>query len=238
MNANEKLYNELWKIKKVRSHTFWITWDKFKDLIPVKNPKLLDIGCGIRPRIPIKGSYFLDLSKPALKTLAYYGGICRHGDATDLPYDDNFFDLVNAAEVFEHIENDHKAAQEVFRVLKPGGIFCISVPMSMKYWTKFDTKVNHVRRYEANELYDLIIREGFVIKWYLINNPAKSPLYKNFASKFLSTFPDISVKIEEKALLPFTKLIEKIRKPQWQTENFVFNLEDASGVIVICQKPI
>ncbi|MBU0976652.1 MAG: class I SAM-dependent methyltransferase [Patescibacteria group bacterium] len=235
---NEKLYTSIWSAKKIRSHKFWITWEKFKRLIPGNDPKLLDIGCGIRPRIPIKGSYFLDLSKPALEVLEKLGGICEHGDITSLPYKDNYFDLINAAEVFEHIEDDKKAAEEVARVLKPGGFFCISVPMNMKYWTRFDEKVNHVRRYEPEEVYNLISKNGFKVKCFLVNNPSKSALYKNFASRFLSLFPKLAVNLEERFLLPFAKLVEEIRKPKWQLEGFVERLKDSSGVIVICQKII
>ncbi len=46
-------------------------------------------------------------------------------DATDLPFDDETFDYVFAITVFEFIENQDKAFQEAFRVLKTGGYFLI-----------------------------------------------------------------------------------------------------------------
>ncbi len=45
-----------------------------------------------------------------------------------LPFEDNTFDVVTCTEAFEHIENYHHAVQEIERILKPGGIFFVSVP--------------------------------------------------------------------------------------------------------------
>jgi len=46
----------------------------------------------------------------------------------DLPFDDDHFDLVTCTEVLEHIENHHRVIREVGRILKPGGVFFLSVP--------------------------------------------------------------------------------------------------------------
>lgn len=45
-----------------------------------------------------------------------------------LPFEDNTFDLVTCTEAFEHIENYHRVVREVHRILKPGGVFFVSVP--------------------------------------------------------------------------------------------------------------
>ncbi len=45
-----------------------------------------------------------------------------------LPYPDNFFDLVLSHEVLEHVQDDHLAAAEMARVLKPGGRAVIFAP--------------------------------------------------------------------------------------------------------------
>ncbi len=45
-----------------------------------------------------------------------------------LPYEDQTFDIVTCTEAFEHIENYHRVVREVNRILKPGGIFFVSVP--------------------------------------------------------------------------------------------------------------
>ena len=45
-----------------------------------------------------------------------------HLDVTDITFPENQFDLVICNHVIEHVPDDRKAMQEIFRVLKPGGI--------------------------------------------------------------------------------------------------------------------
>lgn len=49
-------------------------------------------------------------------------------DATNLPFKNNFFDRIIASEVLEHIPDDMKALNEMYRVLKPGGVIMVTVP--------------------------------------------------------------------------------------------------------------
>src|SRR5262245_36748205 len=55
-------------------------------------------------------------------------GECTNGDATRLPFADDVFDRVIAAEVLEHIPADETAMAELTRVLKPGGTMAVTVP--------------------------------------------------------------------------------------------------------------
>jgi ubiquinone/menaquinone biosynthesis C-methylase UbiE len=45
-----------------------------------------------------------------------------------LPYPDAAFDLVTCTEVIEHIEHYRQTIREVFRILKPGGLFVLTTP--------------------------------------------------------------------------------------------------------------
>jgi ubiquinone/menaquinone biosynthesis C-methylase UbiE len=49
-------------------------------------------------------------------------------DATRLPFADDSFDAVIAAEILEHIPDDGAALAEIARVLRPGGTVAVTVP--------------------------------------------------------------------------------------------------------------
>ncbi|MCD4652242.1 MAG: class I SAM-dependent methyltransferase [Candidatus Cloacimonetes bacterium] len=51
-------------------------------------------------------------------------------DITNIQYDENSFDMVICNHVLEHVPNDKKAMLELYRVLKPGGISILQVPIS------------------------------------------------------------------------------------------------------------
>lgn len=51
----------------------------------------------------------------------------RLGDASDLPFEDNSFDKVYSFGVLHHTPDIEKCIDEVYRVLKPGGVFVMSL---------------------------------------------------------------------------------------------------------------
>ena len=60
----------------------------------------------------------------------YHGRVRKKVDITDIPFEDNSFDLIMCNHVLEHIPDDRKAMSEVYRVLKPKtGIAFLNVPI-------------------------------------------------------------------------------------------------------------
>ena len=68
-------------------------------------------------------------------------------DACNMPFQNAEFDVIVAFDVLEHIERDGQAVAEVFRCLKPGGVFVFSVPACTFLFSKHDELLGHVRRY-------------------------------------------------------------------------------------------
>lgn len=50
-------------------------------------------------------------------------------DLQNIPFEDKSFDVVISEEVMEHVEDYNKALDEVYRVLKPGGIYIFTIPL-------------------------------------------------------------------------------------------------------------
>ncbi len=59
-------------------------------------------------------------------------------DICDLPFKDNEFDVVFCNHVLEHIPNDKKAMQELYRVLKKGGFGIFQIPQDLSRATTFE----------------------------------------------------------------------------------------------------
>ena len=49
-------------------------------------------------------------------------------DEEDFPFEDNYFDTVTALELIEHLFDPDHFLDEVYRVLRPDGIFVLSTP--------------------------------------------------------------------------------------------------------------
>lgn len=83
------------------------------------------------------------------------------GDGVYLPFPDDTFDRIIAAEVLEHIPDDEGAIAELHRVLKPGGVIATTIPawfpekvcwaLSEEYHAPH-VPGGHVRIYTENEL--------------------------------------------------------------------------------------
>src|SRR5258708_1894344 len=89
---NKTLYDDIWRYFPLESHTIWAsTW---KEMAPFTNEgeRMLEIGPGKWPHLPVERAHFLDLSEEALGALRSAGGRCACG-ATPFPYGDSAFDL-------------------------------------------------------------------------------------------------------------------------------------------------
>ncbi|WP_375252629.1 class I SAM-dependent methyltransferase [Dokdonia donghaensis] len=59
-------------------------------------------------------------------------------DICDLPFAENSFDLIFCNHVLEHIPDDTKAMQELYRVLRPGGMAILQIPQELNRATTFE----------------------------------------------------------------------------------------------------
>jgi SAM-dependent methyltransferase len=56
-------------------------------------------------------------------------------DASELPFEDESFDVALMVEVLEHLFAPHSAVAEIHRVLRPGGVLLVTVP-NVAYWRR------------------------------------------------------------------------------------------------------
>lgn len=97
-------------------------------------------------------------------------GLPLRATALTLPFADESFDRVIAAEVLEHIPEDTIAITELARVLRPGGRMAVTVPrygpelvnwcLSGQY---HETEGGHVRIYRRRQLWDRLEGAGLEV---------------------------------------------------------------------------
>jgi len=173
------------------------------DIIKNAN-RVLDIGCGKGLFLDIlkkhgKDTHALEPDEGATKILKEKGHNVCQGDISKSNYDDNYFDLITAFQVFEHIDNPNYFLKEVYRILKPGGFLIIEMPNINSHLASFKDKwVNldlprHLILYTPTSIKQLLDSHSFKsetttrvspsdIKYtYLrrknIKSPAKNRLY-------------------------------------------------------------
>lgn len=151
--------------KKETDKRLKIIFDKLLSGISIKGKKFLDVGCGL--------GFF---SREALKRGAIVVGCdvgpnlvnyCRKkipeakfvvSSASNLSFQNNFFDIVLFTEVLEHVDDQFKSLDEVFRVVKKGGYVVLTTPNKL-YKPFFDfLSFVRIRPYHGNE------------KWFYIWN--------------------------------------------------------------------
>lgn len=166
---------EIEKLYRFEQFYWWHTGRRFiidsflGKFLKTKKDKILEIGCGTGGNIKILKKYGrfvvgLDVSEKALD-------FCRNknfdklilGDIEYTNLNNNFFDIVLALDVLEHIENDKKAIQNIYRILKQGGVFLITVPSYQFLWSEHDIALNHFRRYSFNKFLNKVERAGFKV---------------------------------------------------------------------------
>lgn len=104
----------------------------------------------------------------------------QFANATQLPYDDERFDLVIANHIMEHIPEDRKAMREIYRVLKPGGRCILQVPFSVVVSSTLENvhlsdpkkraelfgQKDHVRIYNLFDYINRLKDAGFTVEYW------------------------------------------------------------------------
>lgn len=231
-SVNRDFYDALWSETHLERPDRFNTWPLISEYLPLAEVRL-EIGPGLRPRLPVSGTHFVDISPPVVEKLTASGGIAQRADITELPFGDGTFELVSAFDVVEHAEDDRRIFSEVGRVLKEGGFFIFSVPLHAELWTKFDEFVGHVRRYDPADLLALLAAHDLVLERSAAYGMQPSnPRLLDFGLWWLKNRRRQAMWWYNRVLLPLGMLFQKRLK-------FVDGLIDAPGIdeiVLVCRK--
>lgn len=163
LEANREFYDGLWSGARLIEPERFNTWPLVRKLVR-SAPRRLEVGPGLRPRLPLAETHFVDISPPALAKLAARGGYAQAAQVGELPFPDQSFDLICALDIIEHVEDDTGAVAELARVAAPGATVLLSVPLHPEYWSPFDELVGHYRRYPPEQLDALLSAHGLTVE--------------------------------------------------------------------------
>ncbi len=165
VEINQAFYERLWAHSQFYGPENFNTWEMVSEQC-LSAPRRLEIGPGLRPRLPIEGTVFFDLSQVACQHLTRAGGQTHLAsiETVDQLYPESSFDLIGLFDVIEHIPDDKAVFAQLSYLLADGGTLFFSVPLHVHAWSSFDVLVGHYRRYNPEDLKALVELNCFDIR--------------------------------------------------------------------------
>jgi SAM-dependent methyltransferase len=131
--------------------------------------RLLDAGCGTGGNLAAFGGVGVDPAPEAVAACRARGLDVRQAPVEALPFPEASFDVVLAADVLEHLDDDVAALRELRRVAAPGARLVVTVPAHPRLWSAHDEVLHHRRRYRRRELLDRLRAGGWdpvLVTWW------------------------------------------------------------------------
>lgn len=145
--------------------------------------KVLDVGCGtgdnlryiFRDQADFVGLEYAPPTAEVARRILGTRADIKVGSATDIPFENDQFDLVICIEVLEHIAEDERGMRDIARVLKSEGVLILSLPYRHWFSSYFST-MGHFRHYTRTDVEHLLGIAGLTVVQYLPNYPRWSRL--------------------------------------------------------------
>jgi SAM-dependent methyltransferase len=107
--------------------------DLIRQHVPLEGRRILDVGCGLgmyvrQMREFSSDVYGVDVDPEKVAEASRTLPNIHTAPAEELPFPDEYFDVILLHEVIEHVANDRLAIREAYRCLRPGGHIVIYAP--------------------------------------------------------------------------------------------------------------
>lgn len=230
--ANITFYADLWSGARLHQPHRFNTWPLVESLAATA-PARLEIGPGMRPRLPIAGTCFVDLNETAASALLAAGGYSGAARLTQLPFGADKFDLVAAFDILEHVPDDTLAVAEITRVLRPGGLLLLSVPLHPSRWTDFDAMVGHYRRYSPGDLTDLLAKHGYRVESSaLFGMQPKNTALVSFGMDRIRKGSRVAMAVYNWVMMPLAAMFQR----PLNVQQGLIDTTNVDEIILVCRK--
>jgi SAM-dependent methyltransferase len=232
LNKNLRMYDTLWADACLIEPQRFNTWPLVQSLL-TGTGRRLEVAPGLRPRLPIEGTQFVDVSGPALSQLGARGARVILGDVASLPLASGAFDLVCALDIIEHVENDDGALSELTRVTRPGGTVLISTPLHSSRWTAFDEFVGHRRRYEPSQLFSKLAQHDLrIARSAVFGMQPRSSVILDIGMWWLNHHRERAMRLYNRALMPLGLRFQK----ELQLVPGIIATDDVDEILLVCRR--
>jgi SAM-dependent methyltransferase len=229
---NRRFYDGMWANARLVEPQRFNTWPVVSELI-ASTERRLEVAPGLRPRLPVEGTHFADISEPALRQLQGRAASVRQASITALPFADAEFDLVCAFDVVEHVDDEVATFGELARVCAPGGVLLLSVPLHPAQWTAFDDFVGHRRRYEPQRLVELLAGHGFLVERSAVHGmQPQSSWLLDFGMWGLTHKREQAMWLYNRMLMPLGLWFQK----KLDLQPGMIDTRDVDTVLLVCRK--
>lgn len=119
----------------------WLFWYRLRRILEhlkdCKPGRVIDIGCGEGALLLTLAKIFdqcvgVDLNVEAAKKLMQHQGVKNvsliQGDFAEMAFKEDYFDLVTATDVLEHIPDLSSFVKRIRKILNPDGLFLLTIP--------------------------------------------------------------------------------------------------------------
>jgi SAM-dependent methyltransferase len=231
LDRNLRMYDSLWADACLIEPQRFNTWPLIQSLL-TQFGRRLEIAPGLRPRLPIEGTQFVDVSGAALSRLGERGAHVILGDVASLPFSSDAFDLVCAFDIIEHVDDDDDALSEIARVSRPGGTVLISTPLHPSRWTAFDDFVGHRRRYEPAQLISKLAQHNLTIMHSAVfGMQPRSSVVLEMGMWWLNHHRERAMRLYNRTLMPLGLRFQK----GLQLVPGIIATDDVDEILLVCR---
>jgi SAM-dependent methyltransferase len=200
--ANQK---QILRWKFMMSGVFVKSLASLDKLYKHKRGKLFDIGCGHGFFLEMAKKegwdvYGLDLCQQATEYAKLRGFNVVNVSLFEKNYKDNEFDVITMFYVLEHLPNPVKYLQEIYRILKPGGLLLLRVPHTtpvvrilkvLRIPNKLYDTPSHISDFSPATTKTILRNQGFInIHTFIGGTTYPWPFYKMCISIFFGYLAD------------------------------------------------
>jgi SAM-dependent methyltransferase len=205
---------------------------------PVKTNGLqVEIGCGLRPRLPLSEAVFVDVSPSACTKLRRAGARVVRANIDALPFKSGTVAELYLFDILEHVGDDVSVSRELARVSALDGWLVVSTPLHAHRWNEFDRIVGHARRYEPRALVDLLYGSGFRLEAFArFGMRPRSSLVSRIGAYFMLHWPQTAFRFQERFLRLTHRRAQPVQLRHADVDEFLVQVADADGAVTAWQR--